>query len=391
MRMAGRDGANAEDGRHRAAEDRDWVASELAWLKELAASFSLDELRRGDWLARLARFSLDQYESEVDARYFRAKYPRLTAEAMVSARIELAARYASIEGGLSAGAYTGAVAASIGSAGGASPLTLPAAGLSFVLDLLYLSHLQLRLAYDIAVINRVPLDLQHPEDLWKLIRIAFAVKGTEAGREAIGKGVPVLVRPIVQRIFSGSSTVAASSLPVLGRHLLQRNAIKFALPAVGVPLSMAVNYWSTRAAGLHAARLFAEEAKIVDTARRVVTSTSHHAELLWVLWMIVKADALIHENERLLLKHVTAMVSDLDSELAAISGLGDITDVNQEGVWTRLSEVSGERAPLYDAGVAAAAIDHRVNVNELEVLRRLAAHCSVPFDEGAVRRAARNG
>ena len=56
-------------------------------------------------------------------------------DAVVEARIKLAARYAALEGGLSASAYTGAVAATIGSAGGASPLTASAAVLSFSADL----------------------------------------------------------------------------------------------------------------------------------------------------------------------------------------------------------------------------------------------------------------
>jgi hypothetical protein len=388
--MVSDDSGAAEDGGEEPTEtDRAKVRSELGKLKDFAAGVSLDDLRRGDWFARLLRYSLDQYSHEVDAAYFQAKYPQLPPDAVVAARIQLAARYASIEGGLSAGAYTGAVAATIGSGGGASPLTLPAAGVSFVLDLLYLSHLQLRLAYDIAVLYRVPLDLQDPEDLWKLIRIAFAIKSGEAGREAISKGVPVLVRPVLNKIFSGSSLTAARSLPVVGRYLLQRNVIKFAIPAVGVPLSMAVNYWSTKVAGSHAVRLFGSEARIAEAARRMVTSTSHHGELLWVLWMVIKADALVHESERLLLKRVTAMVSDLDSELAAITDLGSTLDHDQEKMWSRLAAVSGDLRPLYDAGVVAAAADGKINVNELKVLRKLADCCSVPFDEDAVRRAAR--
>jgi hypothetical protein len=226
------------------ADDRARVIRELDRLKGLARSMSLEDLRRGDWFARLLAFALDSYTRTADAHFFRAKYPDLPADAVVAARVQTAARYASVEGALSAGAYTGAVAATLGSGGGASPLTLPAAGVSFVLDLLYLSNLQLRLAHDIAVLYQVPLDLDDPEDLWKLIRIAFAIKSSEAGRGVIGKGVPVLVRPLVRRIYSGSTLAAARSLPVVGRYLLQRNQVKFAIPAVGVPLSMPPARWS---------------------------------------------------------------------------------------------------------------------------------------------------
>ena len=370
------------------ADERANVRHEINRLKDFAQGLSLDDLRQGAWFAKLVKFSLDQYVKEVDAAYFEAKYPGLPADALVQARLQLAARYASIEGAISAGAYTGAVAATIGTGGGASPLTLPAAGVSFVLDLLYMSNLQLRLAYDISVLYRVPLDLADPEDLWKLIRIAFAIKGGEAGREALGKGVPVLLRPIIKKIFSGSTLTAAKSLPVVGRYLLQRNLIKFAIPAVGVPLSMAVNYWSTRVAGNEAVKVFRQEARIVEAARRMTERTVHHSELLWVLWLIIKSDALIHENERLLLKHVTALVGDLDSELSALAGLKSTIDVDQKMVWSMLAAASGDLEVLYHAAVVAAAIDGKINVNELTNLRNLAEYCSVTFDEDAIRKMA---
>lgn len=381
-------GSNPDSDDEPTPDERATVRDELDKLKDFAQGMSLDDLRRGDWFPRLLNFALDQYSHKVDAAYFEAKYPHLPADAVVQARIQLAARYASLEGGLSAGAYTGAVAATIGSGGGASPLTLPAAGLSFVLDLLFMSNLQLRLAYDIAVLYRVPIDLDDPEDLWKLIRIAFAIKSGEVGRGAVGKGVPVVVRPIIKRIFSGSTLAAARSLPVVGRHLLQRNLIKFAIPAVGVPLSMAVNHWSTKIAGNHAVRVFRDEARIVAAAHRMTDRTVHHAELLWVLWLIIKADALIHEDERLLLKHVTALVADLDVELSALAGLKTTINLDQTMVWSMLAAATGDLADLYEAGVVAAAIDGKINANELKNLRTLAEYCSVPFDEKAIRQAA---
>ncbi len=369
--------------------DEGAVRRELNRVRGFVRELSLDDLHEGAWFAKLLKFSLDQYITTVDAAYLTAKYPGLPADAVVQARIKIAARYAGIEGGLSASAYTGAIAATIGSGGGASPLTLPAAGATFVVDLVYTSQLQLRMAHDISVLYRVPLDLHDPEDLWKLIRVAFAIKSGEVGRDVIAKGVPVVVRPIVKKIFSGGALAAVKSLPVVGKYLLQRNLIKFAIPAVGVPLSVAINYWSTTTAGGHAIRVFREEARIVEAARRMTERTVHHAELLWVLWLIIKSDALIHENERLLLKHVTALVADLDSELAALASLKSTIDVDHDMVWSMLASASGDTKALYDAAVVAAGIDGKINVNELRNLRKLAAVCEVPYDEEAIRRSAK--
>ncbi len=52
----------------------------------------------------------------------------------------------------------------------------------------------------------VPLDLDDPEDLWKLIRIAFAIQVGEDAGNAVLKGVPAVVRPVVKAIFFRSQT-----------------------------------------------------------------------------------------------------------------------------------------------------------------------------------------
>lgn len=58
----------------------------------------------------------------------------------------MAARYAALEGGLSASAYTGAIILTIGTAGGASPATVPAAIATVIVDVAFITRLQLRLA-----------------------------------------------------------------------------------------------------------------------------------------------------------------------------------------------------------------------------------------------------
>ena len=348
----------------------------------------MEEVRQGEWFATLLKFSLDQYAHEFDAAHFNKLYPGSSADAMIRARIELAARYASMEGALTAGAYTGAVAAALGSRGTASPVALPAAGVSFMLDLLFMSNLQLRLAYDIAIISGVPLDLEDPGDLWRLIRVAFVIKGRPSRWEALGKGTPFAVPPILLKIFTGDPAAAARSLPAMGKFLLQRNAVKFVIPGVGVPLSIAVNSWSASVAGNQAATVFRREARIIETARRITGRAVDHSELLWVLWLIVKADAVLHENERLLLKHVAALVGDLNSELSALAGLDSTIDFDLKSTVSIPTFVSPDKEALYQAGAAAAAVDGSIDANELSRLRKIADHCSVPFDADAVRRLA---
>lgn len=364
------------------------VQDDLNRVKGFVGGLAIDDLRDGTWFAKLLTFSLDAYVNKVDAAYFARKYPHLPADAVVEARIQLAARYAGVEGGLSAGAYTGAIAATITSGGGASPLTLPAAGATFAVDLVFSSQLQLRLAYDIAVLYRVPLDLEDPEDLWKLIRVAFGIHSSEVGRGLVGKGVPMAVRPLVKKFFSGSTLATVRSLPVFGKYLLRRNIIKFAIPVVGVPVSVGMNYWTTKLVGRHARAQFRNEASIVEIARRMIGASSQHAELLWVLWLVIAADGKIHEDERLLLHHVTKAVADRDADLPDLADLESTVNVDEQMVWRRLRHAQGDTSPLYDAAVTAAAIDGTVSKQELACLKELALHCSTHYDEDAVKQGA---
>ena len=383
-----RDSGIPTGNRGPASDLRGRVRQELDKLKGLAERVSLEEIRQGDWFPELLKFSLDQYVQDVGAENFTTLYPGLSPQAMVAARIDLAARYASIEGALMAGAYNGALAATVGSRGAAAAVTMPAAGASFVLDLLFMSSQQLRLAYDIAVISGVPLDLDDPEDLWRLTQVAFVIKGRAGRWEALAQRAPSLVRPVLLNIVTGDASVAPKSLPAMGRLLLQRHLLKFAIPGVGLPLSIAVNPWLATMTGNQATALFRREARILGTARRITGQAVDHSELLWVLWLIVKADGVVHDNERLLLKHVAALVGDLNSELSALAELDLALDFDHRPTATIPAFGSQDKEALYRAGVAAAAVDGSIDVNELSRLEKIAAHCSVPFDANAVRKLA---
>lgn len=170
------------------------VDKERDRLKTFVLDLTPAQIKNGEWFAKLLTVSVAGYTQKVDWAYFQDKYPGVPRDAVVDQRIKLAARYASIEGGLSAGAYTGVIVATLGTAGGASPVTVPAAVATLMVDVAYITQLQLRLAYDIAVLYGISINMNDPEDLWKLIRVAFTIKGGEALREGVVKAVPALVK-----------------------------------------------------------------------------------------------------------------------------------------------------------------------------------------------------
>lgn len=364
-------------------EETNYVKREVARMREFVSGLSLDDLKSGDWFAKLLAFSMNQYVTQVDADYFKEKYPNLPPDAVVDARIKMAANYAAIEGALSSATYTGAVAATIGSGGGSSPLTLPAGGASFIVDMSYTSYLQLRMAYDISVLYGLPLNLYDPDDTWKLVKLAFAIKAGEAAGGAVMKGLPAFIRPAIKKFFSGSTLAAVKSFPVVGKHLLQRNIIKFSIPGITIPVTIALNLWTTKAAGTRAKSLIRRQAQIIEAAQRIVAQTDNIEAVLATLWWIINIDEDVKDEERLLLHCLTVSAeqnTDNGEEyLRYIDSFKNQIEVDEDDLWSRIKGISQEEAPsLYQAAVIASAVDGKISKQELKLLELLAERLGIP-------------
>lgn len=360
------------DAEHDAAA-RQLVERERADLKEFVGGLSGDDIKSGSWFTKLLGHALDSYTEKVDWQYFQERYEGVPADGIVDQRIKMASRYAAIGGGLSATAYTAAIAATIGSLGGASPATVPAAVTTVMVDIAYITRLQIRLAYDVAVLYRIPLDVSDPEDLWKLIRVAFTIKSGEVVREGVVKVVPALVRPLIKRFYSGSVLTAAKSLPVVGKYLLQRNAIKFGIPLVGIPLAVIVNRYTTLVAGRHARLVFRNEAEVIQLAENLSERTEHPQLTLWVTWLVVMADGKISDNEALLMRHLVRLMKERHD--VADERLARLVDVDPAEVW-RLIEAEADVSGLSGQARQVAKVDGAVNASERKVITELEARCS---------------
>ena len=353
--------------------DRVHVESERAEVQEFVRSLTPEDIKSGSWFTRLLSLSLNSYTEKVDWQYFQAKYKGVPADAIVEQRIKMAARYAAIGGGLSASAYTAAVAATIGSLGGASPATVPAAVATVMVDVVYITQLQVRLAYDIAVLYRVPIDTSDPEDLWKLIRVAFTIKGGEVAREGVVKVVPVLMRPLIKRFYSRGVLAAGKALPVVGKVLLQRNVIKIGIPLVGVPLAVLVNRYTTQIAGRHAQAVFRNEARVVELARNLSERSQHPSLMLWVAWLVINADGRISDDEALLFRHLVRLVEERHQ--VTDEQLENLVDLDSEEVWRRVENEEGDLSDLVDAAARVARADGEVNSRERKCLTELEDRC----------------
>ena len=333
-------------------------------LREFIKSLDPQDITSGNWFTKLLTHALDSYTDKVDADWFKAKYPGVPADAIVDQRIKMAARYAAIEGGLSASAYSAAAMASI-----LAPVVLPAAAVTVLVDVAYTARLQIHLAYDIAVLYRIPLDLDDPDDLWKLLRVAFTIQGAQAASEGLLKAVPAIVKPLVRTFYKGAAIEAGRALPVVGKYLLQRNVIKIGIPIIGVPLSVGINFYSTLLAGRHARAVFRNDARITEAADRLTTRTEHPQSMLWVAWMLIMADGKITDDEALLMKQLTKLANEKHG--LTEEDLEQVIDIDKAEIWRRLDAEDGDLIDLMDVAQKTAEIDGDVNKLETAVLEEL--------------------
>ena len=357
------------DSEEAQTQDREAVEQDRSEVREFVKQLSGDDIKSGGWFTKLLAHSLNAYTEKVDGNYFKQRYRGVPADAIVDQRIKIASRYAAIEGGLSASAYTATVAATIGSLGGASPATVPAAVVTLMVDVVYITQLQLRLAYDIAILYRVPLDLDDPEDLWKLIRVAFTIKSGEVAREGVVKVVPIAVRPLIKRYYARGVLGAAKSLPIVGKFLLQRNIIKIGIPLVGIPLSVGVNRYTTQIAGRHAERVFRNEARITEAAQKLSERSNHPQLALWVAWLVIKSDGKISDEEALLFKHLVRIFGEehgIDDE-----ELTQSINVAEEDVLARVAAESGNLESIVALAMTVAGVDRSPNKEEKEVIAKI--------------------
>ncbi|MEU6323217.1 hypothetical protein [Streptomyces sp. NPDC047009] len=353
--------------------DRKVVEQERDELRKFVKGLSADDIKSGNWFTKLSAHAMNSYTEKVDWQYFQERYAGVPADAIVDQRVKMASRYAALEGGLSAGAYTATVAATIGSLGGASPATVPAAVATMMVDVAFITRLQLRLAYDVSVLYRVPLDLHDPEDLWKLIRVAFTIKSGEAVQKSVVKAVPAMVRPLVKRFYSGSVLTAGKALPVVGKHLLQRNVIKIGIPLVGVPLAVVLNRYTTLLAGRHAQAVFRNEARVIELAENLSKRSQHPELMLWVAWLVIRANRKIADDEALLMRHLVRLVRErhqvVDEQLA------HLVDIDPAEVWQRIDAEPGDLSDILDVADRVATVDGDVNAREKAVISEIRDRC----------------
>lgn len=196
--------------------------------------------------------------------YSNAKYPGLAADQIAKKFIVVAAKNASILGGI-----TGATVSTdeivgflTGFEGGVGlPANIGVAGASICGEAVLLLRIQLEILASLGRLYGAPLDPADPEDI--LTILAFALGGAAAdaagmaGMKPDGKAVGVGARKLFAKdILATLKAIAAKA----GIRLLQCSIIKYTVRLASIGIGPGWNYLATRNVGRIAVRHFKQRA-----------------------------------------------------------------------------------------------------------------------------------
>jgi tellurite resistance protein len=244
------------------------VSKEMEDERTFAKTLNVEAVKSGEWFTKLLQQVVRAYDRNARATYFQNKYTGLPPDEIADILTSVTAKYAFIAGAIAGVAATADEIAAIGAAGLAFPLFIGSIGL----EMLYLSKILMRLVLDISVLYDLQLDLEDPEDILLIFGYALGVAPTDA----LGKGLQAAARAgtpkAIKEVFSKGTLKAVQKFgQLLGRKILQRTIIKYAVPVASAAVGSSYNYIATKSVGKIAQIHFKNRGKATDELRAVIS------------------------------------------------------------------------------------------------------------------------
>jgi uncharacterized protein (DUF697 family) len=220
---------------------------------DLEAIGGVEGIKSGEWFLKLLTRSLRSYVENANAPYLRAKYPKMSDDAIADRLISLAARNAALVGGAAGLAMSVDEIATLASLGFALPGTIALAIGAVGADIIGVTHIQLSLIASLAGLYGEPLDPDDPEDILMVIKYFFAGVASDAAAGGAAHMGKAFAKTAVKSVFSGETLKAVQYYGrQVGMQILQRTIKNVALPIVSIALSAGANYFFTNTLGAKA-------------------------------------------------------------------------------------------------------------------------------------------
>lgn len=373
------------------------IKAEMIELQATVQAFGLERLKDGTWFNEFLQTVMKPYGERVlkngGVAYFRTKYPGVTRDALAQKICDTATKYAALAGGASAAISSAAFVATIGTAGGASVVMVPAGMVVILSETLWTIRLQMRLVFDLYLLQDYPIDLDDPEDMYKAFCLAYGIQfATDTVGGATKTLTPEAARSMLRNVIHGNTKLIQKMAgkvlgPKIGRKITEKALLRAFVPVVSIGISTGWNYLTTKTLGETVRQELRCLGRLRDAAGsltpRLADDPETSAVVLEALMALINADGHLDLREQELFRHVAAF---LEVPAATLERIEKHTDLDPTAVAVRLSQLSSPdvREATRDLLEVAAASDGRLKDSEGIVLSLFEEALGYEFDAPSV-------
>ena len=352
------------------------VSSELEEAKDFAKTLDIDDVKSGQWFITLLQKVIQSYDRNARAEYFQQKYPGLPPDETADILTSVTVRYATIAGAITGAAASANQIAALGSAG----ITIAVMAGAIGAEMVYLAHIQMRLVLDLSVLYDLQLDADDPEDILMVFGYALGV----APVEMMGKGLQVAARggtqyAVKKYISKGTLKAIQDFGKRIGIRILQRSALKFAIPIVSAGVGSAYNYATTKSVGRIAKNHLKNRGKVTEELRQLVSrQNTYDIAFPAAAMYMAQIDGEFSNKEKVFYKAILSRMSFDEHTQAEFKMLM----ANEGNIIEAISQIEDDeiKYSLVEVLVLMAVYDGELVKEERDFLIKTAAHLNVPLN-----------
>jgi len=346
---------------------------------------ALREIRRheDDASSFLHRFITRELEERAEQRgpaYWDQLFPGLAPEARAARRIRRMLTRATVAGVTAGAAASAAEVLSITTEGLAAAAAVPLGIASIGAEMLYITALEIDLAFDLAMIYSVPFEHDAVGEIATMLALALGVDMLEEPSRHEQPTLPGETKPwrVLRQMQRGDFSKRVS------KAVVQQSVLRNVVPVAGVLVSAVWNQIVLRrfARAVHTA--VRQRVMIVRAFERVKLDDPVSARIVFDgAWLIATADGDIGHREALALSTLIRSLGLPERIAASESSVAE----DEEGWFARLSGLASDaQGVLLDVLALVAGADGDFTTPERRFLRRVAAALGRGVDLVAVER-----
>ena len=332
------------------------------------------------WMQRFIAREIEERTRTRGSAYWDTVFPGLSPEARAEKRIGRMITRATVAGTLAAAGASSAEVLSIVSDGVGAVVAVPVGIVSVGAEMMYITALQIDLAFDLASIYEVPFDGDDVGEISTMLAMALGVDFVREPTRHDKPARPGETKPwrVLRQMQRGDFSKRVS------KAVVQQSVLRNVVPVAGVIVSAVWNQVVLRR--------FAREVHTAVRQRLAITHAFRDVQLgegpmarvvLDGAWLLATSDGELDHQEALAL---STLIDSLHlPERIAVED-ASFTD-DEEGWFDRLAALEpGSRAVLVDVLALIASADGELTIPERRFLKRVARTIHTPIDIAAIER-----